>query len=457
MTQTRRVTSASATHFPNKELVKVKDSEFEVENHQRQQMLIDPEDISGGRTHTAGDVKFKGARKAPTTASLHDLQEPAGGKIAQIDNAVDPSAGYLEKEAGMPVIQGSDEFEDEDEFSTDEVSSGVDDEFSDEDEFTELHSEFEDLGDVQSESGDNDEFDQLEVPVGEESAVQAADDEETPQAFEEETAPGEAVAVVDADEVPEQDDEPVGFATMAKVVHVIRSNRIVASMGPATARKVGMSDVYLTDQFQDVVAHAIETKGLRKGLVQSGFVLAKVKLSGNKVAAKAVEARVTATLNKKVEAMNARQAAMEQCLAIAAVGINRRFFKDTSNELKASLESEFTRAGVRGASRIVQAMFAQHGVSYAKSILTLANKIAEMPEEVRNQYASALDLTNDADFETTEVDSENEDEAEEFDEIPTSVTAALSSPARRDVGVLLKAGLKNQLAMSILSGTQSLV
>ena len=144
-------------------------------------------------------------------------------------------------------------------------------------------------------------------------------------------------------------------------------------------------------------------------------------------------------------------------MAIAAVGINRRFFKDATNELKAGLETEFTRAGVRGASNIIRAMFAQYGVSYARSILTLANKLSEMPEAVRNQYASALDLTNDEDFEAEEPVEEEGEEGEEFEPIPASVTAALNFPARRQVGALLKAGVKTTAAMSILSGDMSLV
>ena len=70
MTEKRRVTSSVATHFPNQEAVKVEDSEFEVENHQELSMLLDPEDFESGPTHSSGDVKFQGPRKAPTTAAV---------------------------------------------------------------------------------------------------------------------------------------------------------------------------------------------------------------------------------------------------------------------------------------------------------------------------------------------------------------------------------------------------
>jgi hypothetical protein len=235
---------------------------------------------------------------------------------------------------------------------------------------------------------------------------------------------------------------------------VIRSNRIIASMGPKAARMADVLDVYQLPQFQDVTAHAIATKGLRKGLVQSGFKLACVKLSASKAADKVVKAKVLAGVKQQMDLIARKDEALEQSLAIAAVGINRHFFKDVTNELKAGLESELETAGVRGGQRMVRAMFAQHGVSYAKAILSLAKKISAMPIQVRNQYSAALDMTDDTDFgpETAEVE-----ETEEEDEIdnPTSVTSSLLTPLRRN-SQLLRA-TRNSDAQAILSGTKSLV
>jgi len=459
MTQKRRVTSAVATHFPNGDKVAVEDSEYRLQNHQKGQMLMDPDEVPGVSTHSSGDLRYKGPRKAPTTAALHDLEVPKGGRIAEIDNEVDPSDGYLEKEAGMPVINNAsaEEDADDDEFNVDE----------------EVHAEFEDMPDIESDAGADDMDEEFDIP--EPVAAEADEDadaefeEETdpvPEAFEEESAPGETVALVDLDGVEDDGVEnEVAFATMASVVHVIHQNRIVASMGAASAKRAGMSDIYQSEQFQDVVAHAIETKGLRKGLVQSGFVLAKVRVAANKVQEKAIKAKVQAALNHKVELMAAADKRMDQCLAIAAVGINRRFFKDTPNELRAGLEAEFTRAGVRGAATIIRAMFAEHGPGYAKSIMTLAKKISAMPEQVCDQYADALDLTEEKDFDDdTDTDVEvadadtDFDQEDSFEEIPTSVTAALSySQSPRSVGALLKAGVRSTTAMSILSGSQSLI
>ena len=443
--------------------VRVEDSEFGVENHQDDMLLLDPEDYTSGSTHSQAKPTAPGDKKLK--ASVRDEERAKGGRTAEIDNDVDPAMGYLEQETGLPVINNA---------SADEEDEG---------DVDELNSEFEDLGDlgsagnsVDADTEDDDdefededdevnaEFDDMEILDG--PAVEADSDEETEEATDdqadevlsfEEDQGDDAISLVDADAVEDTDTDDLVYATVANVVHVVRANRIIASMGPATARKIGMSDVYLSTQFQDVVQASVDTKGLRKGLVQSGFVLAKVKVSASKVTAKVVKAKVEAAMQTRVEAQRVKDACMEQSLAIAAVGINRQFFKASKNELRANLEAEFTRMGVRGAGKVIRAMFAQHGVAFAQEILTLAKRISAMPEQVRDEYASALDLTNDEDFEvedeiTSDTDDGFEDEAEDQ---PMSVTAALATPMRR-VPALLKAGVTNK-AMAILSGTGSLV
>lgn len=467
MANKSRVHSATSTHSDG--AVKQGSSEFGVENHQDDMMLIDPEETGAVNTHSAETPKAPGVKKAPVKAALTDEERPTGGRIAQIPNEVDPAAGYLEQDSGMPIINNASAEEvaadTEEDLESDDTEDGFDDEVSSEFEDladlgndgevdAELSDEFDDGGDDMSPLGEamvEDETEPLEPTE--------VDSDEAPMDFEAEPS-ADDVALLDVDSVDDTATDDVAFATVANVVHVMKGNRIIASMGPASARKVGMSDLYTTDQFHDVVEASLQKKGLRKGLVQSGFVLAKVKITASsKATAKVVEAKVATQVNAKMQALASRDEAMDQSLAIAAVGINRQYFKGASNELKAALETQLTQMGVRGASRMIRAAFAEHGVSYAKSIVTLAKKISAMPEEVRDQYASALDMTNDEDFDDG-VDEEMEASPEDdfMDEIPNSVTAALSgTPYRRSVPALLQAGVKTTAAAAILSGDASLV
>jgi len=444
----KKVVGGASTHFNVLDDVKVPGFVSRALNHQSDmELLIDPQDDDNVRTHSTSEPVFKGSKRAPVAAAIRDEERTGPLDVHGIDNDVDPSIGYLEKESGMEVIDvplyaADEEFEDEDsedELNADEDEFEADDEFVDEEVESNVDDEF---VDEEVESNVDSEFGDLSI--------------EADEGFEDIGSDG--VAIADADEIADQvDSEELQFATVANAVHVIRANRILASIGLANAKRAGIADVYLTPQYQDVVVANIEEKGLRKGLVQSGFVLAKVAINASKHTATAVKARVEAAVNNKLEVLAKQQKAMDQALAIAAVGINRRFFKDVSNDLKTNLEAELVQAGVRGGQNIVRAMFAQYGVSYAKSILTLANKIAAMPEEMRNQYADALDMTEDEDYSDVDsVEADIEEDEEDFDPIPASVVAALNSPVRKSAA-LLTAGVKSSSAMRILSGTQSLV
>jgi hypothetical protein len=470
MTKQLRAASTTQTHNGNELRLKVEEGEDELKNSQESMMLIDPEEFDSGFTHSQDIPKFPGAKKAPTIAKkvkangsqeLIDKELPAGSpsggdNISQIPNDTDPSAGYLEKESGLPVINNvSAEFVDDDELDDEEESSEFDDlphinaTVVNEDN---VGDEFEDLG------TDDEEFSEEPAPV-EAEGMAGTPNEEDPEDFAGQSTVDE-LPLVDVDEVPDTEgSEDLTFAVTASNVLVIRRDRVIASMGPRQAKKIGVQTFYLGDQFHDVTAHAIDTKGLRKGLIQQGFVLARVKVTAIKAISKIVSKKVEAGMAVRREQIEARDKALEHSLAIAAVGINKRYFKDAENPLKAALIVELKSAGVRGASQIVSTAFGEYGVKYAKSILTLANKISAMPEEVRDGHAEALDMTSDEDFDDTpiEVESDTEDE-DKFEDLGhgSTVTAALSTPYHRKYPGALLAGVDPSVH-DLLFGNKPLV
>src|ERR1700758_931171 len=90
-----------------------------MDNSQQPQVLIEPGSDEGGFTHSQAEPSIPGATKAPkvnasaaTTKTqkqvkangapadpMVDEQLPPKVKLAEIPNEVDPSVGYLEKEA----------------------------------------------------------------------------------------------------------------------------------------------------------------------------------------------------------------------------------------------------------------------------------------------------------------------------------------------------------------------
>lgn len=514
VTKKRKVAAAresTSLHFSNETTKPTEESKQPLLNHMAPETLIDPEDTTDdqGSTHFTNETKYstktnrlhttaakkpvialdvapafgkkppkgsdkpvplapESAKKSPTQADalLGDdgCDEEVGLQDTQhMPNDVDPAEGYLT----VGSEDGDDEFDGDLEDDEDEIDASAEFEdgagatpqslLEDDGEWdpdTAVVSEFEagdeEEGDEFSEDGDADADEEVE----EVEAANTVDD----------------MPVVDVDGTDDEGDDVV-FASIGLQLHAIKANRIVASIGKKRAVKAGHGDMYLSDQFQDVVSIEMSKHGLRAGLQKMGFALATVNVSKNEVINKRVEAKAAKVTSAVRRTTHQSNEALGQCLAIAAVGINRQYFKDARNELRAALEEELEAAGVRGASRLVRKVFASKGVDYAKSILTLATKLVNLPETARNQFAAALDMTTDGEIEDDEdlfaepsnpefvtaeegEDEEFDDEFEDEDEAPNSVHAALARPAskvqRREVNAS-KAGY-SVTAMAILSG-----
>lgn len=261
-------------------------------------------------------------------------------------------------------------------------------------------------------------------------------------------------ALVDVDCVDDDSCDDLLFATIDGTKHVIKSNRIIASMTADSAKVCGCDDVYLDDDFDEAVVSECEAKGLRAGLRAMGFALATVKIKSN-AQLNASVARAKANVKAEMlKAQDKRNEVMKQALALAAVGLNRNMFKDYENTLRSEITAKFESLGVRGASRIVKAAFAEHGVDYANKLLVIANEIADLPEETRDGLAAQLDMTNEPDEEIMAdpnlygdpVVGEGEDDE---DEAVDSVEAALRNPLKALAAHKVKASVNKPLPFTI--------
>jgi hypothetical protein len=278
-------------------------------------------------------------------------------------------------------------------------------------------------------------------------------------------ATGEDLSILDVDETPDEDVDGVAFAAAGTRLLCIKANRVIASMTGRMAIANGRNDVYLTDQFQQVTAMSIKDKGLRKGLKSMGFALATVNLGKQSVLKARVQKEVIKTTAAVRKVAADKEKAFQQSLAIASVGINRKMFKDVENPLKAHLEGEFRRIGIQGAGRILAHAFNEHGPAYAKQVIELANKIAAMPEEVRDGYVDMMDLQSGVMDEPDEDmvpigadDSDVEDDEAEFEtsDFGETIEAALARPGTRIKAHAAASGKYSVEANQILAGTRPL-
>lgn len=289
------------------------------------------------------------------------------------------------------------------------------------------------------------------------------------EVIEEPAVPAEdQMSVLDVDGA-DDNPEDVVFANVGSSVKVIKANRIIASMNKVVAARHGHEDMYMSDQFATVTEIEMAKHGVRAGLQKMGFVLATVNVGKAETLNKRVEAKAQKlTAGIRAEAQ-AQFDVLEQALAIAAVGINKGFFKNQTNELRAALDTELTAAGVRGHQKMLASVFATKGIDFAKAILTVAKQVALMPADTRANFVKALDMIGDEgmfgdsaspDFQSqiTAGHAEDDEFAQDvFDDgaSPSSVQAALLRPAtnlRSRSEVSAKATGYSVSAAAILSG-----
>lgn len=563
----KQVTAAresTSLHFPNETTKTPEDSQFEVENNYFPDMLIDPEDDSGGDTHFSNEKEFNEETQKIHAAPQVDKKKPSG-KVIQDEKAhkgpvplapvkgphhpAKTSAGLEEDDATGEKDVTKPEYPNPNQtFKAGGPNSGTEkattaaqrisaaeDECENGQQATQYMTNFENPahGYIETEEeglqagrGDSasipkgetveanpmqapgaPEVPPVEIPQGyaeqQEMALPAANAPASvapvaPVVDEFEITPG---ADVDAfDDVPQQapvdvtedvldvpvapneeqmtvldvdgaDDSPddVVFANVGTSVKVIKANRIIASMNKTVAARHGHEDMYMSEQFATVTEIEMAKHGVRAGLEKMGFVLATVNLGKAEVLNKRVEAKakkITAAIRAEAEA---QFDVLEQALAIAAVGINKGFFKNHTNELRAALETELSAAGVRGHQKMLASVFATKGIEFAKAILTVAKQVAMMPAETRANFVQALDMIGDEgmfgdsaspDFQsqiTAGTEEDDEFAQDVFDEgaSPSSVHSALLRPAtnlRSRSEVSAKATGYSVSAAAILSG-----
>lgn len=249
--------------------------------------------------------------------------------------------------------------------------------------------------------------------------------------------------VADADMAFEADDagEPLMDSmelddTDTSLAFVQQSSRLIAMKGPVavatlTATRAG-SNADLMDQsaFHQAIRATAKSKGLRAALTAYGFKSLRVKVM-SPAAVNAEKARVLEQA-KKERAQFLKN--LQQSLALATAGLARNQWRDHKNVLSAAFVEELQTLGVRNPKGIVARVMATHGVGYSKELLTIANKLVQMPAKTRQALSDTLAMTREVADDM--LDEEAPGDAEEvldqdFDSITSRVNAntLVSKPA----------------------------
>ena len=456
--QLRKV-RAGSLHFSNhdkkpKDLSILDVEDTTVTNAMEPAGLIDPETYESGDLHFSnhdktnkGITKSKTVKAAARKITASDIDNPAGtdgsNNISVIDNDVDPVQDYLDTDEDDTLLenaQGDTELG---------ASGGNVDTLGDGEENifdpTMLEADTEEEGDGDTDWDAEDDDDLPTAPVEEEALDVAVQDSGSDDVLGLDADVEEDPSSLPIGEIRQVDDtiQNVAFVMNAGTLCVVKDTTTVATMSKLAARKAQVSDVYGAPAYHQLLLSEGKKHGLMAALVANGFKTERLSLSASKVVAKTIKLEAANIEKRLTKVQAAKQEALDQSIAIAAVGISRSFFNQVENPLRAALEQELTQAGLKNPQRMLQRIFASHGQGYIQNALALAHKLSAMSDQVRADYAEALDLVNDAPEEVVELTSrrrvvandfsdEEEDDGYEFDgdegsqsPVTANLTAAL--------------------------------
>lgn len=254
-------------------------------------------------------------------------------------------------------------------------------------------------------------------PVTAEEDFSEEDDGEVFDGADDETADS-LVDNLDMDDTCAQ----LAFVSAGTKLVAMKGAITVATLSPKDAGK--NADLLHSDVMATAVQRRVEDAGLRKGLTEMGFKLVRIKASSKTLIDKKVQAKVAEFT--KVQA--AKESTTAECLALAAAGMARNFWRDKPNPLKAAFEKELAHLGVSNPQIVAATLFKSHGVAYTQTLVEIANSIQSKSAETRKEFASALDMTDGIDPAFDVAEGSNVDDMP-MNEYPDSVESRLMQPA----------------------------
>lgn len=168
--------------------------------------------------------------------------------------------------------------------------------------------------------------------------------------------------------------QPVAYATLASAIK--------------------HKDIFNEPVFATATVAAAKENGIRKALTDMGFKPYNVKLKVKDNIAKLVASEVKSAL--ALAASEAQTKLKEyddrliSALSTASMGINRGFFKNLNNPVKAALWNSLSAAGVRNPEVMIDNVFAAQADSYHKTLFEKAKDIVNKPVEIQNELAAAV-------------------------------------------------------------------
>ncbi len=159
----------------------------------------------------------------------------------------------------------------------------------------------------------------------------------------------------------------------------------------ATEASVGQNaDIFTDHAFANAVIAGSRKNGVKNSLTQMGFVAYEVKASVQAEVAKQVAAQVEVARGELEATAKSRDDRFMAALATAAIGINRGFYANTVNPIKAQFFDTLSSVGITDAEILIDNVFQSTSDSYHKLLLERAQDILSKTPETQEELAQSI-------------------------------------------------------------------
>ena len=232
--------------------------------------------------------------------------------------------------------------------------------------------------------GEGDEDDKGE----EENTLELTDDEGN--VLGEDTEEVDAMADVEGEE---SDSAHLDVSYSSSVAGQARWTAFYKGVPVAMASKSSAgknTDIFDTPSFGHAALATAKVAGVRKALAELGFEPIRHKVSVSREVRRLVDAQVA----EARESLSAEQQQYKDrflaALAAAAIGLNRGFFADKKNPIKATLWNAMSSAGIRNPEALIDSAFRSHSDAYHKTLFELASDLVSKSTDVQESISKAI-------------------------------------------------------------------
>ncbi len=277
----------------------------------------------------------------------------------------------------------------------------------------------------------SDEGDEEESEEAEENTLELSDDDGN--ILEEDTEEVDAMNDVEDEESESSNDLDVSYSSAVAGKPIWTAFYKGMPIAIASKESVGKNaDMFDTPSFGHAVLATAKVSGVKKALGELGFAAIKHKVSVSKAVRRMVETQVAEARASIATEQQQFKERFSAALAASAVGLNRGFFAEKKNPIKAALWNSMSSAGIRNPESLIDTVFKSHSDAYHKVLFELATDLATKPVEVQDSLSKAIHGMSYQEVST----SSGETIEGRLETMGTSVSADESAPNAQPAGAV---------------------